>query len=354
MLHVNRSIRQALTATAAALLLLCAGCDFTVQPIGGAGGAGDRTLVHVTAGKGGAPNGGIICTRVGVIVIDPMLSPTVGEAIQSQAAAKSRIFWDNLYSTLRRKPRTQAPPVMYVLNTTFRASHSFGNQVFEKADIISTTKAKERLEADGPAMRAELQNDWRVPGMDAHGTTSATLTVDDGSTFNIDTQDIKVKFISVGDCVGEGDAVVYLPAQKVLFAGDIVVPGFMPYHKGRSLTVRHWIDKLKEIEKWDIDTVVPGHGEVTRKDAITTQREFLEALLSEVQQSIKDGKDVQQTVAAVKLPAKYHGWTRYSEWLGENVKLVYRELKPDGKKAEGPGVGVAKSPPVDGPDAFSD
>jgi glyoxylase-like metal-dependent hydrolase (beta-lactamase superfamily II) len=349
-----KSIRRpALAALVLSLLLALAGCDFVIQPLGGADG---RTLVYVAAGKLGAPNGGIICTRVGCIIIDPMLSPTIGDALHAQAVAKSRLFWDNLWAKSPSKPRTQAPGVFYVLNTTFRASHTFGNQVFDKADIISTAKAKERLEADGPAMRAELANTWKVPGLDSHGTTSAVLTVDDGSTFNIDTPDIKVKFISVGDCVGEGDAVVLLPAQKVLFAGDLVLPGFMPYHKGRSLTVRRWIAKLKEIEKWDIETVVPGHGEIAKKEAVTTQREFLEALVSEVQQAIKDGKDIQQTVDAVKLPAKYKTWVRHNEWLGENVRLVYRELKPgaqpEGKKAEG--AGAVRPPQVDGPDAFTE
>jgi len=335
---------------AAALLLLAAGCDFVVQPLGGSEG---RTQVYVAVGKLGAPNAGIVCTRIGCVVIDPMLSPTCGAALHTQALGKSRIFWDNLHAQQKERARTLAPPVLYVLNTTFRGTHTFGNQVFDKADIISTAKAKERLETDGRAMREELRDQWKVPGLEGHAITSATLTVD--GTLTLDTPEVKIQFISVGDCAGEGDAVVYLPGQKVLFAGDIVIPGHVPYCKGRTLTVRHWIEALKVLEKWEIESVVPGHGEVGKKDAIKQQREFLEALVAAVQEQIKAGKSGDEAAQTVKL-SNYSKWTRYDEWLPENVKLVYRELKglPEQKGPAAAGVGVVTPGELERPDPFRD
>jgi glyoxylase-like metal-dependent hydrolase (beta-lactamase superfamily II) len=307
-------------------------------------------------GKMGAPNAGIVCTRLGCVVIDPMLNPALGDALNVQAQAKERVFWENLYALRKEQKRTLAPPVLYVFNTTFRANHTFGNQAFDRlADIISTTKAKDRLEIDGAAMRAELRDEWKVPSLEGHATTSATITLDEGA-FNLDTPDIKIKFVAMGDCVGEGDAVVYLPVQKVLFAGDMVIPGYVPYYKGRSPTVRNWIEALKLLEKWNIETVVPGHGDLARKDAITQQREFLEALVNETAQAIKAGKDIEQAAQSVKLPL-YARWSRYDEWLPENVKLVYRELKGSvavaGKSGEAGG-GAVRPAALERPDGFRD
>ena len=343
----------ALAALLLPLLAVLCGCDFVVQPLGGSEG---RTMVYVAVGKLGAPNAGIICTRIGCVVIDPMLSPTLGDLLNTQAQAKSRIFWDNLHAAGKMPKRTQAPPVLYVFNTTYRASHSFGNQSFDKADVISTTKAKERLEVDATAMRAELRDQWKVPGLENHAAASATLTLDDGA-FNLDTPDVKIKFVAMGDCVGEGDAVVFLPVQKVLFAGDLVIPGYMPYYKSRTPTTRQWIEALKKLEKWDIETVVPGHGEVAKKDAITQQREFLEALVSEVEQAIKAGKTADQAAQSVKLP-KYAKWMRYDDWLPENVKLVYREMKAtpalSEQKGGDVGAGAVKPASIERPDGFRD
>jgi cyclase len=307
------------------VLLVLSGCEFVAQPLGGSEG---RTQVYVYQGKQGAPNGGIICTRIGCIVIDPPLTPTVGAAMQTEAMARSKIFWDNFHAQRKERQRTQAPPVLYVLNTTFRASHTFGNQVFEKADVISSSKAKEQMELLGRDMREELRDQWKIPGLENHAITAATLAVD--GTLTLDTPEVKVQFITVGDCVGAGDAVVYLPGQKVLFAGDLVLPRFMPYYKSRTFTVRHWIDTLKTLEKWDIESVVPGHGEVGHKDALKAQREFLEDLVNETAAALKAGKTVQQAMQTVKLP-KYAQWVRYDEWLGENVRIVYQELQNEAK-----------------------
>jgi glyoxylase-like metal-dependent hydrolase (beta-lactamase superfamily II) len=350
-LMARRLDRMLLAVILTADVCALTGCDFDIQPLGSVEG---RTLVYVAVGRLGAPNAGIICTRTGCVVIDPMLSPVAGAALQTAALAKSRAFWDGLHAARKERQRTQAPPVLYVLNTTYRANHTFGNQEYDKADIISTPKAKLHMETDGRAMREELRDVWHVPGLENQYTAPATLTVD--GTMNIDTPEVKIQFISMGDCAGEGDAVVYLPGQKVLFAGDMALPDYVPYYKGRSPTVRNWIAALKKLEGWEIDTVVPGHGPLARKDALRVQREFLEALVGEVDQAIKAGKNMEQAAQTVKLP-KYEHWARYTEWLPENVKLVYRELKgepsPANAAANG-GAGLVEPKLVERPDAFRD
>jgi cyclase len=349
-MRIVRSFYRLVLLLPLVALIFTSGCDFVVQPLGGSEG---RTQVYVAAGRAGAPNAGIICTRIGCVIIDPMLSPTISQSLHTQALAKSKIFWDNLHAQRKERQRTQAPPVLYVMNTTFRGSHTFGNQEFENADIISTPKAKERMERDGRDMREELRDQWKVPGLEGHAITPATLTVN--GTMTLDTPEVKIQFISMGDCVSEGDGVVFLPGQKVLFAGDMVIPGFIPYYKGRSQTVRKWIEALKTLEKWDIDTVVPGHGEVAKKDAIKQQREFLEALVSEVEQAVKAGKTLEDAARTVKLP-NYSKWVRYDEWLGENVKLVYAELKgtPARVDAVRGAAGAVEPKLVERPDAFRD
>jgi cyclase len=337
---------------AAVLLLVATGCDFSVQPLGGAEG---RTQVYVAAGRAGVPNAGIVCTSVGCVVIDPMLSPTVSELLRTQAEAKSRIFWDNIHAQRKERAKTLAPPVLYVLNTTYRGSHSFGNQSFPMADVVATPRAKDRYIADARTMREELRDKWNVPGLEGFAATPATLTVD--GTLTLDTPEVKIQFVSMGDCAGEGDAVVYLPIQKVLFAGDLVLCGYVPYHKGRTLTVRRWIEALKTLEKWEIETVVPGHGDLARKDALAKQRQFLEALVTQTEEAIKAGKSADDAAKSVKLP-EFASWARYEEWLPENVKLVYRELKEGpGKadaKADATGPGLVEPKVVVRPDAFRD
>ncbi|HLX63141.1 MAG TPA: MBL fold metallo-hydrolase [Planctomycetota bacterium] len=332
----------------AAALIFLSGCDVDARPEGGPEG---RTLVYGVFGRQGVPNGGIICTRIGCIVIDPPLSPVLGANVNNLALAKSKVFWDSFHAARHEKAATLQPPVLYVLNTTFRATHTFGNQSFDKADIISTPAAKERMVRDGPSMREELRDLWKIPGLELHYTAAANLTVE--GTMNIDTPDIKVQFISMGDCVGDGDAVVYLPGQKLLFAGDLVIPGNVPYYKGRTQTVRNWIEALKKLDKMDIDKIIPGHGEEAGKDAIARQREFLEALLKEVEAGIKAGMTIEQAAQQIKLQP-FANWSHYNDWLGENVKLVYRELKGEPMPAGNGGIGAVQPAQAERLDAFKE
>ena len=102
--------------------------------------------------------------------------------------------------------------------------------------------------------------------------TSATISFDGALTLH--SPEVEVRMVSVGDCVGEGYAVIYLPQQKILFAGDVVLVGFVPYYRGRTLSVRNWISQLKQLEKTLPDDVliVPGHGPQGGKELLRQQR----------------------------------------------------------------------------------
>ena len=325
------------------LLVLLAGCDYIVQPLKGLEG---RTQVYAAVGKQGAPNAGIVVSSIGAIVIDPPLYPGLGERLNADALARSKTFWDELYKNRKERPQTQAPPVLYVLNTTYRASHTFGNQAFKgTADFIASEKAGRQLGNidSNRRMREILKTEFKVPGLDEHAVTESVVTFE--GTLTLHTPEVEVKMLSVGDCLGEGDAVVYLPQQKVLFAGDLVLPGFMPFHEGRTPTIRNWIAALKILDKLDVDTIVPGHGAVGGKELIKQQADFLAALVGEVKKALAAGNTAEQAAKEVRLP-NYGTWVKYNEWLPGNVKLVYRELAtPAIEKSEAPPAGAGVGAP---------
>lgn len=333
-----------LRRAALALLLGLAGCDYVVQPLKGLEG---RTQVYAAVGKLGAPNAGIVVSSIGAVVIDPPLTPVLGARLNADALVRSRAFWDELYKNRKERQPTQAPPVLYVLNTTYRASHTFGNQAFRNsADFIATEKAGRHLASidANRRMREILKTEFKVPGLEEHAVTESVITFE--GTLTVRTPEVEVKMLSVGDCLGEGDAVVLLPQQKVLFAGDVVLVGFMPYYEGRTPTVRNWIAALRNLEKMDLDIVVPGHGPVGGKELLKQQREFLEALVAEVNKALSAGHTAEQAAKDVRLP-NYAAWARYNEWLGENVKLVCKELSTAApEKPETPATGAGAGAPL--------
>ncbi|MCW8132090.1 MAG: MBL fold metallo-hydrolase [Planctomycetota bacterium] len=341
-------------AAFAALAALLTGCDYVVKPLKGTEG---RTQVYGAEGREGAPNAGIVLTSLGAIVIDPPLTPDLGDRINADAMSRSKAFWDDLYKSGSDRPRTLAPPVLYVLNTTFRGTHTFGNQAFDRtADVITSDRAGAKLAHIDTvrSMREVLKTEFKVPGLEQHHITPPVITFE--GTLTLRTPEVEVKMISMGDCLAEGDCVVYLPQQKVLFAGDVVIPGFMPYPEGRTPTVLNWIKALRYLNSLDVDVVVPGHGAIGGKELIKNQLDFLTALWVEVKRGVDAGKTADQVAKEVRLPT-YANWARYNEWLEGNVKLIYKEQtapSPAKENATPGGAGAAVPSGIAKPDSFSD
>ena len=338
----------------ALLTLALAGCTYTPTPLKGS------SNIVAMIGQDGAPNGGVIATSKGAVVIDPGLSPETGAVFNQEAKSRSSKLWDEIYRSKKREAETLPPPVLYVLNTTYRASHTFGNEAFaSQADLVMSNGAARKFgdTDEFRRMREIMGNQFKVPGAGNAAMSDVVMSFE--GSFSLRTPEVELKMISMGDCVGEGDAVVYLPQQKILFAGDIVIPGFVPYYKGRTPTIQNWIQALKRLKLMDIDTIIPGHGKIGGKELIDQQLEFLEALKVETTVAIQARQTPEQAAASVKL-VKFNTWRGFNEWMGENVKLMYQELS-QGAGTQGaashPEGGAAVAGPrngLDGRDVFAD
>jgi glyoxylase-like metal-dependent hydrolase (beta-lactamase superfamily II) len=78
-----------------------------------------------------------------------------------------------------------------------------------------------------------------------------------------------------------GDLIVYLPKQRVLFAGDIVAYKSVPWMLDPGMSVDGWhacIDSIMSA-RFDVDSLVPGHGVIGTKQAAAgwTKRYLLDA-----------------------------------------------------------------------------
>jgi glyoxylase-like metal-dependent hydrolase (beta-lactamase superfamily II) len=110
----------------------------------------------------------------------------------------------------------------------------------------------------------------------------------------------KIEMRDLGHANSPNDTVVYLPDEKILFAGDIVVESPLPF-VGASWPVK-WIPVLRQIDEWPARQWVPGHGPVMQDASyIRSVRMLLEAAMSEVELRIREGKTLAQVQDLVKL-----------------------------------------------------
>lgn len=203
-------------------------------------------------------NAAFVVTPAGVVVIDALGSP----ALATRLVAEIR--------------KLTPKPITHVIVTHYHADHIYGLQTFKAlgAHIIAHRAAKAYLNSDTARLRLEVSrqelapwvnNDTRLVEADEWIDAEKSLTVG-GVRFQIK---------PVGPSHTPEDLAVYLPSEKVLFAGDLVFRSRIPY-VGQADS-RHWIVALERLLAFDASVIVPGHGPLSheaRKDMQLT-RDYL-------------------------------------------------------------------------------
>ncbi|HUV44744.1 MAG TPA: MBL fold metallo-hydrolase [Dehalococcoidales bacterium] len=94
---------------------------------------------------------------------------------------------------------------------------------------------------------------------------------------------------------------VYLPEERVLFAGDNIVSG-MPLVTPNSL-FGEWIDFLHRVEVMEVDIIAPGHGPVCGMETVTNTRLYFAAMRDRVSSLIGAGATREEVVSETDLTA---------------------------------------------------
>ncbi|MEW6234547.1 MAG: NAD(P)-dependent oxidoreductase [Candidatus Omnitrophota bacterium] len=213
--------------------------------------------------------------------------------------------------------KTTDKPIRFVFDTHHHWDHSYGNAVFAKAgaSIIAQRECWETLKG-GVKDFAEWAKD--KPDYLARGLAQPSVIFDDIQVF--DDGEKRVELLWFGHAHTKGDAVAYLPKEKILFTGDLCVNGVFNY-LGES-NLENWIAILSHLQGLDIETVCPGHGETAGKDLLETQKEYFVQLRKEAQKAVDDGLTLEQALASIRIPM-------YEKWTGRqpqpaNIEYAYR------------------------------
>ena len=226
-------------------------------------------------------NAGFVVTPSGVVVIDALGSPELARRLLAEIA------------------KVTHKPIHTVVLTHYHADHIYGLQVFKDlgARIVAHGAAREYLTSDTARLRLESsrQELWpwvdektRLVPADEWLTGPKVLTVG-GVRFDIQ---------PVGPSHTAEDLVVYLPHQKVLFAGDLVFRNRIPF-VGQADS-RHWIEAMQSLLKFDTRWVVPGHGPISNdaKADMTLTRDYLIYLREAMGRAARDMEPFESAYAS--------------------------------------------------------
>ncbi len=206
-------------------------------------------------------NAGFVITAHSVVVIDALGSPALAQ---------------RLIQEIRKRT---ALPISHVIVTHYHADHIYGLQVFKAAGarIVAHGRAREYLQSDNARLRLEASRQELAPWVDARTQlVDADDWLDGDRVLTVGGVPFQIRH--VGPSHTPEDLVVYLPDRKLLFAGDLVFRGRIPF-VGQADS-KQWIKALDVLLGLDTTVVVPGHGPLStsaREDMQLT-RDYLQYL----------------------------------------------------------------------------
>lgn len=206
-------------------------------------------------------NAGFVITPKGVVVVDALGSPVLAKKLIAEIK------------------KITPQKVVAVIVTHYHADHVYGLQEFrnigakiyaqgEGRNYLSSETAKQRLIASRVDFAPWVNASTRLTGADVWIDQSYTLTVGG----------IEFKIGRVGPAHAPEDLIIYVPSEKVLFAGDLVFRGRIPFVGNADS--RGWLHALDEIQALKPSIVIPGHGAYSSNPAedILFTREYLKYL----------------------------------------------------------------------------
>ncbi|HET8623626.1 MAG TPA: MBL fold metallo-hydrolase, partial [Gemmatimonadales bacterium] len=235
----------------------------------------------VGRGSEGRANAGFVVTREGVVAIDAGASPREGEA---------------LLRTIRGVTRR---PVRWLILTHHHPDHHYGAVAFRRAGARVIAHPDRRTLA---AEAGDEASSWtRVVGREAMRGFAIADTpdrpVERADTLRLGGRVIVVR--SAGAAHTPGDLMVWLPAARVLFAGDLLVEdGVTMIVDGSTTALLAALDTIAGV---DPRVVVPGHGVIPAdpKQLLGSTRAYVVRLRTGMRAAVDRGVSMNRALAAL-------------------------------------------------------
>jgi len=264
-------------------------------------------------------------------------------------------------------------PVAYLLNTHFHNDHNNGNRTYLDAfpslaiiaqeetkkdmDLIqpgNVERAPRQLAAtiaafqqgkapNGRALTDDEKKQVRelLPGMERREAElktlvyqSPTLVFTDKLDIDLGNRSAQVKHLGRGNT--PGDAIVYLPKEKILIAGDLLVHPIPYTYDGYPA---EWSQTLEKMAQLDVEVIVPGHGQVLHGKAyLNLVTDLLKSSVDQMQARIRQIghpgfhslDDVKSSVDLTPFRNKFAGDDRqlqaeFDDMAAHLVKITFSE-----------------------------
>jgi glyoxylase-like metal-dependent hydrolase (beta-lactamase superfamily II) len=205
------------------------------------------------------------------------------------------------------------------------------------ADTLKVFLAESRKSSNPPALRRQyaIEAEWiaqRVKRQMGNYVVLPTETVADRLRLDDPVAPVEFRFLGVGNT--HGDMIAWMPKQRVVATGDIVV---LPTPYGFTVSTRTWLPTLHRLEQLPFTTLIPGHGKVQRdRSYLATLEWSMRDIVAHANAAAAAGKTKARAFAAFDQKPEQarfgarDAWTRKwlsDYWLEGMFETAYDEAK---------------------------
>jgi quinoprotein relay system zinc metallohydrolase 2 len=259
-----------------------------------------------THNHGAIANIGFIVGQRCVAVIDTGGNPAQGKALKNAIE------------------NTTSKPICYVINTHVHPDHIYGNSAFK--DSGAKFVGHEKL-----ARAMAVRGDYYIGK--APELLGITLTAQDiippdinvSSDLDLDLGGRILKLTAHPAAHTDNDLSVYDSQTDTLWLSDLLFIEHLPSIDG---SLKGWLAELDKLATKPYKIVIPGHGPLVKDwpKSMQPEKEYLNALMTEIRSAIKKGVFLEDAVASVGLAFKDR-WKLFDEFHRKNVIKAYAELE---------------------------
>ncbi len=214
-----------------------------------------------------------------ILVVDTLEQPTAEAAV-----------WQALRETVGDRP------VGWVLNTHTHPDHVALNPAFERAGAEIINARTRELPASGLTVEGKKRS---------------------------------VQMLPMPGCHSHGDCVVWLPAERILFVGDLFGWGLIPWMGNLTGERKQLIvDTYRRLLDLRPQTLVPGHGPLCGDAELRRWLDYFLWLIDQAGARIRAGiKPAEIDSKAIPPPPDMLDWWRFRQWKhADSLKKVVKAL----------------------------
>ena len=252
-------------------------------------------------------NSTLIIGDQGAIIVDTGFSGEIGAHIRKAAEKLTKL------------------PITHIVNTHHHGDHSLGNTVFAGAEIISSENCKKLVidtGADWIAMGEsmigrKLPNTQVIPATRTYASQTRTAAEING---------VRIEFWVPEAAHTRGDMLMWLPDDKVLIGGDVLVNTVTPAF--RDAEVKLWVETLAQVQQYPAKTIIPGHGPLMTMQQAGKLHKQMASFYAGVEKVYKAGgaeADVRKQVSLKEWQKLKH----FDEQMGGNINRTWLQVEAE-------------------------